>query len=103
EMRALENDVTLSSGGAVAGRVVDPEGRGIGGAIVGTQPLKLDGDSETTRRLGRRIGPWVETDASGRFRLSGLEPGEHLVAALYLGRRASGTVKVAAEGEADIT
>lgn len=70
---------TLIPSATARGRVLDPEGREIGGAIVGLE-LKL---AERMAMARRGDLPEAISDHEGRFELSGLAPGEvELVAQL---------------------
>lgn len=61
-------EVALKDGGALAGRVVDPDGAGIAGAAVALRPEGRPG-------FGGFDSPRALTDARGEFRMEGLAPG----------------------------
>ncbi len=60
--------VRLDLGGTVAGKVVGPDGSGVGGCVV---TMILEGQSENTASLN----PSVTTNAQGEFQLRGLASG----------------------------
>ncbi len=64
------DDIRLLPGSVVAGRVADPDGRGIAGAPVAV--VAEDDDSCAFDESGLRIGPWALSDADGTFRFGGL-------------------------------
>ena len=66
-------DLVVETGAAIAGRVLDPDGRPVGGALVRARRLTMDFDSV----LGR-FESWGEptaANADGVFRLDSLAPG----------------------------
>ena len=69
--------VVLRHGGAVSGRVVNTEGRGLAGVVVRTEDAKLRRRSLDARRMWNAPGTFPDTtsDETGDFLLSGLEPG----------------------------
>jgi RNA polymerase sigma-70 factor (ECF subfamily) len=85
--------IVLVPGGAIAGRVVDPSGRPVAGAIVTTGEVDLRVDMESARVLrtwhgtGREISiPRELTAEDGTFQLIGLEDGHVRVWAEAPGR-----------------
>jgi carboxypeptidase family protein len=91
-------DLFLSGDSFIAGRVEDPEGRGIAGADVVAYASGKHGDSTTWA-----LGPFhTKTGADGSFRLDSLRPGEWDVVASKEGMRGrgseDGTVTVPAAG-----
>lgn len=66
--RLMVNDVVLAKGGALAGQVLSPQGRGLPGVHVSA--------SAGARDLGSTV-----TDANGRFELRGLKGGVVTLAA----------------------
>lgn len=71
----------------VIGRVLGFDGEPVPGALVGVE-RPPDGDSEEAARPAR-VSPTTHTDAEGRFRLAGLDPGA--------------AVLLAADGPSDLT
>lgn len=59
--------------GSIAGRVVDPRASPVAGALVSAAPEAQESDENPSSQ--------TTTDAQGRFRLEGLEPGRYRVAA----------------------
>jgi len=97
-------DVVLDAGGAISGIVRDDEGNALQGARiwVAKAAKPAQGPIEERRRvLGRGfigLGPgywsWAQTDANGRYQLSGLPVGSVSVVARYPGRLCSYTPPV---------
>jgi hypothetical protein len=67
-------DVVLSAGGRVAGRLVDGEGRPLRGRAA---LLEIDGQPPSRSLADLLSG---EADADGRYRLSAVPPGSHVLA-----------------------
>jgi protocatechuate 3,4-dioxygenase beta subunit len=83
-------EIVLAEGLSLAGRVLDPEGSPVAGATVKAQRVPDPGADEDPDAMARTImlrqfgeGRETEatTDAEGRFRVPGLEAGEHEVTA----------------------
>ncbi|MEZ6194326.1 MAG: sigma-70 family RNA polymerase sigma factor [Planctomycetota bacterium] len=86
-------DLRLEEGGAIAGRVVDAEGRGIAGATVFAWPgggvARLSGDDALRLGEGEHDHRIARTDARGEFRFLGLLDGEWRLRARAEGLRAA--------------
>lgn len=102
-------EVTLEPGFTIDGIVYDPNGRPIEGAEVsaGKGMVSFATEGGASYSLSWRIGDdgtdlalparnVAKTDARGRFRLEGLSPGNHRLAAKHSGWAQSETVQVAA-------
>ena len=64
-------------GAVVSGRVVDPEGAPVAGALVQVGPADIKMEFDETSLVGYQLrGVVVESDADGRFRVDGVRPGE---------------------------
>ncbi len=91
----LENDIVLTRGGAIVGRVVDSGGRGVEGALVSAL-------NSASMRSGAPLGSWAETDAAGDYRIAGLAGGYYHVSAAYRGHRINRTATLSREPEAAV-
>jgi hypothetical protein len=76
---AAARDVALDAGSAVLGVVLGPEGRPLEGAEVTVVPL----GGPAALAGARPRGGSGTTDAAGRFRVAGLEAGEHRLVARH--------------------
>jgi len=97
-------EIVLERGGAVSGVVRDPSGAPISEAQV---LLKLS-TAEVMRNLrveGENVssGPNARTDAEGRFRLAGLEPGTRLLVARHAGWAESDPLQVNVSADEELT
>ena len=84
----LENIVlTVNRGGAISGVLTDEFGDPVTGAVMAIMPVRLgqSGDYISTRPEGMAAtGRTANADARGRYRITGLAPGEYLVNAATL-------------------
>jgi hypothetical protein len=86
------DELTLPPGGALAGTVLDADGRPLAGALVGAGPElgELAGELAARARVwplltelgGANVPPIARTDAAGRYVLSGVPCGRVMVVAL---------------------
>jgi hypothetical protein len=97
-------EIVLERGGAVSGVVRDPSGAPIADAQVllklstaeAMRNLRVEGESVTA-------GPNARTDAEGRFRLAGLEPGRRLLVARHAGFAESDPLEVDVTADEELT
>ncbi len=93
--------VTLRLGLAIAGHVVDPEGRGVAGVTVAVEPPRRAGDDPDADACW--TGPiWTpeRTDATGAFRIEGLPPGRCRVVPMGVSLTVPSALQF--EGDADV-
>ena len=83
--------ITLSRGGVITGTVVDPEGEAVEGVAV----------TARTSILPTQAADTAKTDASGRYRIYGLPPGDYFVVALPPLQSEPGAVEVLSTEEVD--
>lgn len=79
---------------SLAGKVVDPDGKAVEGAVVSAQ--LRDGYMSIPRTSNSGPPPWTETDQKGRFKLHQL-PDEPLVIMAYIRTKAGGRIRFPAK------